>query len=230
MPSAVVTGAASGVGRACAERLRAEGFDVLAVDINERGLATLDGMRTLTADLALTGERDRVVAEGIGASALVNVAGIVRVKPILEVELSDIRETFALNFEAVWDMSSRIGRTIPQGGAIVNIGSNAAKHPVFVDAAIYAASKAALLSITRSFAYAFAPDVRVNAVSPGPIDTPGREAARAEVTTEPAPVNVPLARLGTPAEVAAAIWFLLSDAAAYMTGQVINVDGGQITW
>lgn len=112
----------------------------------------------------------------------------------------------------------------------MNVASNAAKHPVYVDAAIYASSKAAVLSITRSFPYAFAPHVRVNAVCPGPIDTPGRQAARDQLATERTPANVPLQRLGTAEEVAAAIWFLLSDAAGYMTGQTINVDGGQITW
>jgi NAD(P)-dependent dehydrogenase (short-subunit alcohol dehydrogenase family) len=113
---------------------------------------------------------------------------------------------------------------MPPGSAIVNVGSNAAKHPVHVDAAVYASSKAAVLSITRSFAYAFAPHVRVNAVSPGPIDTPGR------ATVAKGPPEVPLGRLGTPDEVAAVIRFLLSDAAGYMTGQTVNVDGGQITW
>jgi len=240
--TAVVTGAASGIGRATALRLQREGFDVIGVDQDANGLAELErhGMRTLTADLAVDRERDTVVAEGAGAAALVNAAAIIELKPILEIAIDDIRTTYAVNVEAVWDLTSRIGRTMPTGGAIVNVSSNAAKHPTFVDAAVYASSKAAVLSITRSFAYAFAPTVRVNAICPGAIDTPRRTAILAERAAaeglDPAALgserasNVPLQRVASSDECAGAIWFLLSDAAAYMTAQTINFDGGLITW
>ena len=240
--TAVVTGAASGIGRSVALRLAREGFDVLGVDMNAAGLTKLEerGIRTLVADLALADDRDRVVAQGAGASALANVAGVTMLKPILDVEIEDIRTLYAVNVESVWDLTSRIGRTMPPGGAIVNVSSSAAKHPVMTDAAVYASSKAAVLSLTRSFAYTFAPSVRVNAICPGAIDTPMRDAALAAQAKnagvaagqlgEQRIADVPLQRIATPDECAGAIWFLLSDEAGFMTGQAMNFTGGLIAW
>jgi NAD(P)-dependent dehydrogenase (short-subunit alcohol dehydrogenase family) len=242
VPRAVVTGAASGIGRALALRLRREGYDVLAVDRQVASLEEIEaeGVQILVADLTTPADRDRVVAEGSGASALANVAGVTRLKPILEVGIEDVREMFAANVEHVWDLTSRIGRTMPTGGAIVNVSSSAAKHPVFTDAAAYAASKAAILSLTRSFAYAFAPGVRVNAVCPGAINTPMRTGVLAHQADD-AGVDtralgrrrikrVPLQRVASPEECASLMWYLLSDESSYMTGQAVNFTGGMITW
>jgi NAD(P)-dependent dehydrogenase (short-subunit alcohol dehydrogenase family) len=107
--------------------------------------------------------------------------------------------------------------------------------------AIYGASKTTVTSITRSFAYAFAPRrVRVNAICPGIVDTPMQDAVLAEVAplrgmtpeqlSEARTAAVPLARGSTPDECAGLVWFLLSDEASYMTGQSINFSGGLITW
>ena len=87
-----------------------------------------------------------------------------------------------MNVDAVWDLTSRIGRTMPAGGAIVNLSSSSAKLSSTTEAAVYASSKAAVLSITRSFAYALAAGgVRVNAICPGIIDTPMQDKVLAEV-------------------------------------------------
>jgi NAD(P)-dependent dehydrogenase (short-subunit alcohol dehydrogenase family) len=238
---AVVTGAASGIGRACAERIQREGVAVLAVDRNGPGLEDLRarGMAILVADLASESERDRVVAAGTGARYLVNAAGVIRLRPILESGVVDMREIYPVNVEAVWDLTSRLGRAMPRGGAVVNLGSFAAKVASTTEAAVYASSKAAVLSITRSFAHAFAPQgVRVNAVVPGIIDTPMQDeviekvaAFRHTTTAELGRARiaaVPLGRTGRPEEVAGIIWFLLSAEAGYMTGQAINITGGQI--
>ncbi|MBO4208650.1 SDR family NAD(P)-dependent oxidoreductase [Micromonospora echinofusca] len=241
--TAVVTGAASGIGRATALRLQREGYDVLAVDRDEQRLAELgeQGLRVLVADLSAPGDRDEVVARGSGASALVNAAGIIRLKPILDIDVQDIRDVYAVNVEAVWDLTSRIGRTMPAGGAIVNLSSSSAKLASTVEAAVYASSKTAVLSITRSFAYAFAPSqVRVNAICPGIIDTPMQDAVLAKVasargtTAENLAQNrnasVPLGRAASADECAGVIYFLLSDEAGYMTGQAINYTGGLVMW
>jgi NAD(P)-dependent dehydrogenase (short-subunit alcohol dehydrogenase family) len=240
---AVVTGAASGIGQAVALRLLREGASVVGADRNEAGLATVveAGATGFVGDLAVDVDRDRLVEIGAGVDLLVNAAGIIRLKPILEFTVQDIRDIYAINVEATWDLVSRIGRTMPRGGAIVNLSSSSAKLATTTEAAVYASSKTAVLSITRSFAYAFAPNgVRVNAICPGIIDTPMQERVLSDVAAERGMTveelsaarnrTVPLGRSASADECAAAISFLLSDEAAYMTGQAINFTGGMVTW
>lgn len=240
---AVVTGAASGIGQAVARRLLAEGAAVIAADLNEGGLGPVveAGATPFVGDLSRAADRDRLVAAGAGVHYLVNAAGIIRLKPILEFTVDDLRDIYAINVEATWDLVSRIGRTIPTGGAIVNLSSSSAKLATTTEAAVYASSKAAVLSITRSFAYAFAPNgVRVNAICPGIIDTPMQDRVLADVAAKRGMTvaelsdtrnkTVPLGRAASADECAGAIWFLLSDDAGYMTGQAINYTGGLVMW
>lgn len=240
---AVVTGAASGIGQAVARRLMDEGATVIAADLDEAGLAPLleAGATPFVGDLASDSARDRLVALGGGVDFLVNAAGIIRLKPILEFTVQDLRDIYAVNVEATWDLVSRIGRTMPSGSAIVNLSSSSAKLATTTEAAVYASSKTAVLSITRSFAYAFASNgVRVNAICPGIIDTPMQDRVLAEVAakrgmtvaelSEARNRSVPLGRAASADECAGAIWFLLSDEAGYMTGQAINYTGGLVTW
>lgn len=240
---AVVTGAASGIGQAVAMRLLREGADVIAADRDEARLAPVveAGATPFVGDLSTEGDRDRLVEAGTGVHHLVNAAGIIRLKPILEFTTQDIRDIYAINVEATWDLVSRIGRTMRAGGSIVNLSSSSAKLATTTEAAVYASSKTAVLSITRSFAYAFAPQgVRVNAICPGIIDTPMQDKVLADVAAKRGvPIEelsaarnktVPLGRAASADECAGAIWFLLSDEAGYMTGQAINYTGGLVMW
>jgi NAD(P)-dependent dehydrogenase (short-subunit alcohol dehydrogenase family) len=240
---AIVTGAASGIGQAVAIRLLREGVAVVAADVNEAGLGPVvaAGAAPFVGDLVSEADRDRLVERGRGADYLVNAAGIIRLKPILEFTTQDIRDIYAINVEATWDLVSRIGRTMPSGGAIVNLSSSSAKLATTTEASVYASSKSAVLSLTRSFAYAFAPTgVRVNAICPGIIDTPMQEkvladvAAKRGMTVEELATTrnktVPLGRSASADECAGLIWFLLSDEAGYMTGQAINYTGGLVMW
>jgi NAD(P)-dependent dehydrogenase (short-subunit alcohol dehydrogenase family) len=240
---AVVTGAASGIGQAVALRLIRDGATVLAADRDEAGLRRVvgAGASPVVADLSTDAGRDGLVAAAEAVDYLVNAAGIIRLKPILEFTTQDIRDIYAINVEATWDLVSRIGRTMPAGGAIVNLSSSSAKLATTTEAAVYASSKTAVLSITRSFAYAFAPNgVRVNAICPGIIDTPMQDKVLADVAAKRGLAveelsaarnrTVPLGRAASADECAGAIVFLLSDEASYMTGQAINFTGGLVTW
>jgi NAD(P)-dependent dehydrogenase (short-subunit alcohol dehydrogenase family) len=240
---ALVTGAARGIGLAVARRILAEGIAVIAVDVNQYGLGAIkaEGAEVLVADLADPSDRARVIEAGQGIDYLVNCAGIIRLAPIFEVTLQDWRDIFSVNAEAVFFLCQGIGPHMQPGGAIVNLSSSAAKLSTTVEAAVYAASKTAILSITRSFAYALADrSVRVNAICPGIIDTAMQDKVLAEVaqirgmSIEDLGAGrlkgVPLGRDATPAECAEVIWFLLSPASAYMTGQAINYTGGLVMW
>lgn len=240
---AIVTGAASGIGRAVAERLLRDGMQVLAVDRDAAGLGRLTAANCNhhIADLADHAQRLTLAAQAGGYDYLVNSAGVILLKPISEVTLADWRHVQTVNAEATFFLCQQIGPRLRPGGAIVNLSSSSAKLANTTEVAAYAASKTAVLSITRSFAHAFAPiPVRVNAVCPGIIDTPMQEAVIARVAaarglTEAEFVAarhkaVPLGRAGTAAECAGTIAFLLSDDAAYMTGQAVNLTGGMVTW
>lgn len=240
--TAVVTGAASGIGRATADHLLREGVSVLAVDVDGAGLEPLAaaGADILVVDLALPEERERVAEAAVGADYLVNAAGIIRLKPILEFTVDDWREIFTVNAEAIFFLCQRVGPQLHEGGAIVNLSSSSAKLATTTEACLYAASKTTILSITRSFAYALAPRVRVNAICPGIVDTPMQDKVLEEVAAvrgmsreelEAARMRmVPLRRTSPAKECAGLIWFLLSEQSAYMTGQAINWTGGMVTW
>lgn len=238
---AVVTGAARGIGKAVASRLSAEGIDVLAVDIDEQRLSAAGDSRTHVADLADQTARERLAEAAEGFDFLVNAAGIIGVKPIWDVTVEEWRRTQAVNAESVFFLCQGIGPKLNPGGAIVNLSSSSAKLATTVDVAPYAASKTAILSITRSFAYALADrPIRVNAVCPGIVDTEMQDtvlrgvAAKRGMTVDELSRQrnkaVPLGRAASAEECAGLIWFLLSDEASYMTGQAINFTGGLVNW
>lgn len=239
----VVTGAAQGVGRGAVERFLSEGASVLGVDRNGEKLAELRdlGADILVADLGDLSARQEVVEASAGCDGLINAAGVILLKPLREVTVDDWRETVIINVESIFFLCGGIGPTMPPGSGIVNLSSSSAKLTNTTEAGVYAATKAMILSVTRSFAYDLAPiPVRVNAICPGIIDTPMQDRVLAEV----APLRgmtpeelaaarlkvVPLGRETTPAEISGLISFLLSPGSAYMTGQAINYTGGAITW
>ena len=240
---AVVTGAARGIGRATARRLLREGASVLAVDLDGDGLTAIaaEGADTLVANVAEPAGREAIVAAAGDVRYLVNAAGILFVKPIWDVTLEDWRRIYAVNVEGTFFLCQAFGQRMPSGGAIVNLSSSSAKLATTIDVAPYSTTKATVLGITRSFAYALASrNVRVNAICPGIIDTPMQDKVLEQVAplrgmsvaelSEARLRSVPLGRVGTPEESAALIWFLLSDEAGYMTGQAVNLTGGLVMW
>ncbi len=236
----IVTGAASGIGRAVAEKLVSDGARVTAVDRDGERLSQLAGVETITADLTSSPARAQLAAVE-GVTHLVNAAGIIRLRPLDQVTEDDWDAIFGVNARAMFFLTQAVGARLPSGGAIVNIASGAGKTGATVEAAVYSATKAAVLSMTRTFSAAWAPrNVRVNAVCPGVIETPMNEvvldsiAAARGITREQVEQTrnaaIPLGRTAAAGEVADVVAFLLSDAAGYMTGQSINVTGGMITY
>jgi NAD(P)-dependent dehydrogenase (short-subunit alcohol dehydrogenase family) len=236
---AVVTGAASGIGRATAERLRDEGAAVLAVDRNGELLESLDGCALLIADLSTLAGVDTVVAAAEQPDLLVNAAGVLLLRPLDEVDEAAFDIQVAVNLKALFFLSQALCPRIAPGGAVVNLSSTSAQTGSTLEAAVYAATKAAVLSLTRAFAHANAVrNVRVNAIVPGIVDTPMQDAVLEQVSEmRGVPVEqlaldrlkgVALARSSSAAECAGLIAFMLSDDAGYLTGQAIDWSGGLV--
>jgi NAD(P)-dependent dehydrogenase (short-subunit alcohol dehydrogenase family) len=239
----VVTGAASGIGRATALLLRERGASVVAADVSQDGLRQLasKGIETVVCDVTRADDREALVAAAGACHHLVNAAGVIRLVPLDQISEDDWETVMAVNAKAVFFLCQAFARVLPAGGSIVNLSSVAAKSAATVEVSVYAASKAAVLSITRSFAHAHSPrGIRVNAVLPGIVDTPMQDKVLQDVArirgTTPESLHearlrsVPLGRSAPPHECAEAILFLLSPAASYITGQAVNVDGGYLMY
>lgn len=241
---AVVTGAASGIGKGTALLLRERGSEVVAVDVNEHGLAdaAAAGCEILACDLTKADDRARLLEAAGEVDGLVNAAGIIRLVPIEDVTEADWDAILAVNVKALFFLARDFGLRMQPGNGIVNLSSVAGKNNATTEALAYGASKSAVLAVTRGLAHWFGPSgVRVNAVLPGITDTPMQDKVLDEVaairgTTAEALhaarlQTVPLQQRGcTPREMAEGIVFLLSSAASYVTGQALAVDGGLVMY
>ncbi|WP_395156370.1 SDR family NAD(P)-dependent oxidoreductase [Ilumatobacter sp.] len=221
MPTAVVTGASRGIGAAIATRLASDGFDVVRLDLEA-------GDDVIACDVSDHAAVRRVAADIGPVDALVNNAGIWKFGPIESADPDDFTRVLAVNLGGTFNCTQAFGATmLDRGGSIVNVVSIAAHSPN-PSVGSYSPSKTAVLAFTRQTAVEWGPrGVRANAVGPGFVPTPGTgdvydddrvRAIRASV--------VPLRRLGEPVDVANVVGFLAGPESAYVTGQVIYVDGG----
>jgi NAD(P)-dependent dehydrogenase (short-subunit alcohol dehydrogenase family) len=220
-PRAVVTGGSRGIGAAIVDRLAADGFDVVALDI-------VLGEGVIASDVS-DPTSVAAAAAAIGpVDVLVNNAAIWRFAPLEDVSLEDFDQVLAVNVRGPFLCSQAFGRGMLQRrrGSIVNIVSIAASlaNPAV---GAYSASKAALLALTRQTAVEWGPrGVRCNAVGPGLIPTTGAQVYDDPDVRARRGHAVPLQRLGEAREVAEVVAFMASDRASYVNGQVVYVDGG----
>ncbi|OPY02231.1 MAG: 3-oxoacyl-(acyl-carrier-protein) reductase FabG [Syntrophorhabdus sp. PtaB.Bin184] len=232
----IITGAAQGIGRAIAELLAEKGGDVAIFDVID-GSATCEAIRSkgrrcefYTVDVS----DSRMVQETVDQAVkdmgridnLVNNAGITADKLLLRMKDEDWDRVMTVNLKSVFNCTKAVVRhMLRSGGGIVNISSIAG---VMGNAgqANYAASKAGIIGFTKSVAREYAErSIRVNAVAPGFIRTKMTDALD-EKTKESMYAAIPLKRLGEPEDVANVVYFLLSKYGSYVTGEVINVNGG----
>lgn len=237
-PVALVTGAARRIGAAIARALHADGYDLALhhhASAHEAAAlaAELEHVRPgsvlrLGADLvdldALPGLVGAVVARFGRLDALVNNASAFFPTPLASATIAQAQALFAVNALAPWQLAQAAAPHLAAArGAIVNLADIHAERPLR-EHALYGASKAALVYLTQALALELAPDVRVNAIAPGAILWP--EQGKPDAARDAILARVPLARTGTPEEVAAAVRWLVREA-TYTTGQVLRLDGGR---
>jgi len=239
--TALVTGSTSGIGRATAERLAAEGMHVVVSGRNaERGDEVVRGIRAAggTADFVRADLRDAASAKELADAALaigggrvdvlVNSAGIFPFGATADTTSESFDEVYDVNVKAPYFLVAALAPGMAErgAGAIVNVTTMVAEFGA-AGMGLYGSTKAALVLLTKSWAAEFGPaGVRVNAVSPGPTRTEGT-AAMGESLDQLAAAG-PAGRPGTAGEIAEAIVFLATDAASFVHGAVLPVDGGRI--
>lgn len=234
----VITGGVKGLGFALSSLFVSRGAKVAIIDIDAEGLKdATDRLGGKSKAIGVHGDirrRDNAhkafaaAAAGLGeADILINNAGVYPRKPILEIDDEAWDYTFDVNLRAMFHMSVAAANHMKprRAGRIVSIASIDAYIP-YAKNAHYAAAKAGVISFTKSFAQELAPDgILVNAVSPGPIDTPN---LRALGIYDDLAKSTPLGRVADPSDIAEVVYFLASDRNRYMTGETVIASGGII--
>jgi len=239
---AVVSGAARGIGRAVAEGFEAGGDTVLGLDVLEPAAPDSERLRSRVCDVSVEDDVAGAIAELLErhgrVDVLANVAGVVTVGPIEQTPWSEFRKVVDVNLGGVFNLCKHVipAMKAQHGGVIVNMGS-VSGHVGQVDHAIYGATKAGVIAITRALAWELAPHgIRVVSLSPGSVDTAmlrsdcELEAARtgktfAEVMAE-REAEQANGRWAQPSEIASVAVFLASDGASYINGTDVLVDCG----
>lgn len=238
---AIVTGAADGVGRRTVLRLSAQGHDVVAADLNGAGLArtaefaqrsNATGGRVVCVEVDVADDPQvrRLVDTAVETfgrlDKVANVAGYAIRKSFRETDLEDWRRMIDINLTSVFSLCQAASAAMPAGGAVVNVSSVGGF--VGMGYAAYNAAKGGVIGLSKMIATELAPaGIRVNVVAPGPLATAFTESVRENPDIERAVAGATLVkRFGQADEIAAAIEFLLSDDASFITGHVLVVDGG----
>ena len=219
----IVTGAASGIGKAIALQLAGQGWRVKALDRDREGLDAIDGtpgISVLEVDVSKEQDILRALQECDQLNAIVSNAGLSEFKSLAESSLEDWNQLLASNLTAAFLFAKHAeGLLRKSKGAMVLIASTRA-HMSEPDTHAYAASKGGLVALNHSLAISLGPDVRVNCISPGWINVAGEE------LSETAHRQHPAGRVGVPDDIAGMVSYLLSDQAGFITGTELIIDGG----
>ena len=233
MKTAVVTGGGSGIGRAVADRLRADGYHVATIDLNpsdDEGAQTADVTDRAQVEAALSAIRAQLGPVGI----LVNAAGLDGFKRFTDITFEEWQKVVDVNLNGVFHcIQAVLPDMVDAGwGRIVNISSSST-HSGTPYMSHYVAAKSAVNGLTKSLALEYGPaGITVNAVPPGFIDTPmlRNAEARGRLRNVQSTIDAtPVRRMGRPEDIAAACAFLISEEAGYITGQILGVNGGRNT-
>lgn len=229
----LVTGGASGIGRATCEAFLREGAMVAVID---RASVSLDGAHLIAADVSDAGSIARAVAEAARAlgrlDGLVNAAGVLVAKGLTDTTVDDWNRTIAVNLTGTFLCTQAAVPFLRQAesATIVNIASGVGLLPTGGGSTAYVASKGGVIALTRAVAAELAPNIRVNAVCPGAVETPmtaGTLRDAGGVLTQAIVSRYALGRPATPDEIAAAILFLTSHESSFVTGINLAIDGGR---
>ena len=231
----LVTGAGQGIGRAIVDRFVAEGATVIAGDISDAKFGDLpDGVHKEKFDVTDAASIAAVVGRHPRIDVLVNCAGYVAVGDIFECDADDLSRSLRINVESIYQMIRAVlpGMRDRRDGSIINIASVVSTTAAAKRRFAYAATKGAVIAMTRSVALDFIGDgVRCNSISPGTVDTPSL-GDRINSAADPIQMRIdiiarqPMGRLGKPEEVAAIAVSLASDENTFMSGSDIVIDGG----
>lgn len=235
--AALITGASGGIGSAVTKLFYDAGAQIVLADINNEALASImqtlnlseERVATIQYDAANPDDSDATVnlcLERFGRlDHVISTAALYEELPFLTMTDEQWRRSMAVNLDGVFYLCRRAIPKMEDGSSVVLIASQSAHEGSSVSHSPYGASKGGVLLLARSLARELAPRIRINAVSPGFIDTPmAREAIR--LRGQAALDRTPMKRMGTPVEAAESIAFLCSDASTYITGQTIHINGG----
>ena len=236
--TAIVTGAARGIGKGIALALAQDGYNVVVSDVNQAdceaaakdisgtGSEAIGVACNVTDQSAVATLFQRAAERFGGVDVLVNNAGIYPFVPFASMTEADWDKVMAVNLKGVFLCSKAAAELLPSGGRIVNI-SSIASVVGFENLVHYCASKGGVNGMTRALALEMAhKNITVNAVAPGAINTPGAYQDAKEETKKQTAAMIPMARIGEPEDIANAVVFLASEKSSYITGQVLVVDGG----
>ena len=232
----VITGGASGIGRATAVAFAKTGASVVVGDVNEAGLdetAQLTGATPVQTDVTSAASVEALVAGAVErhgrVDVMANIAGVIAMAPIVDLTEEELDRVLAVNLKGVVFGTQAAMRAMQPGGCIVNMTSTAIDQ-ASPQLAAYAMSKAAVAMFTKTAAVeAGKLGIRVNAVAPGFVLTPMTERGgpeRTQAMVDMMSKRSPIGATGEPDDIAAAVLYLASDAAKYVTGQVLRVNGG----